>query len=138
RVGDAERLEGTGQPSGRIGAHEEQAFLAARHPEVSALVHRDVQDVLRSAVLRTIEVPVVGGRENDVLERRPTIDRASIGRSTVRSCVRGAGIRRSIVGSGIGRTCGAAVAASWTGAGIYASHGLLRVVFASGAAASNP
>src|SRR5207237_6315167 len=123
-VRDAELLERSGQLSGRIGAHEEEAFLAPGHPEVPALVHRDVQDVLRPAVLRTIEVPVGGGRENDVLERRPAIGRtaigrASIGRATVRSCVRRASFWR-FTGSAIGRTCVGAVALSWRGAGIYA------------------
>ena len=141
-VGDAELLERSREPSGSVGAHEEEALLAARHPEVSALVHRDVPDVLRPAVLRTIEVPVGGGRENDVLERRPAIGRtaigrASIGRATVRSCVRRASIWR-FTGSAIGRTCVGAVALSWRGAGIYASDDLLRVVFASTTAASNP
>src|SRR5438132_1189056 len=97
-VGDAELLERPGELSGRIGAHEEQAFLAARHPEVPALVHRDVQDVLRTAVLRAVEVPVGGGREDDVLEGRPAVGRA--------------GIRGPTVGSRIGRTSVAGVCGS--------------------------
>src|SRR5207248_2866933 len=115
----------------------------------------DVPDVLRPAVLRTVEVPVGGGREDDVLERcaaigRTAIGRAGIGRtavrraavrrtviggSTVRSCVRGASIRR-FTGSAIGRTCVGAVALSWRRAG-SASDGLLRVFFASAASNAN-
>src|SRR5438067_11827797 len=57
------------------GAHEEEPVLAARHPDVASLIGAHPEDVMRTAVLRSVEGPAGGRRRGEIDRWRGDPDR---------------------------------------------------------------